>query len=114
MAIDEGTNEETDRPNVTITNNVNFDSPRQRYRHSWRKVTTDSFDIDITRRTIYGFNEWKEHLTLTKILDTLRKDGTFKGKQTLLQRLMREMGFKYERVDDRRYYYEQPIITTYH
>ena len=75
-----------------------------------RKVTTDSFDIDTIRRTIYGFNERKEHLTVTKLLDTLRKDGTFKGKRTLLQRLMREMGFKYKRVDDRRYYYEQPHI----
>ena len=109
MTVDEGTKEKTDRPNVThptITNNVNFDSPRQRYRHSRQKVTTDSFDIDIIRRTIYGR---KEHLTLTKLLDTLRKDGTFKGKRMLLQRLMREMGFKYKRVDDR-HYYEQPHI----
>ena len=80
MIVDGGSIEETDRPNTQlITDTVNFDSPLQRYRHSRRKVTTDSFDIDIIRRTIYGFNERKEHLTLTKLLDTVRKDGTFKG-----------------------------------
>ena len=45
--------------------------------------------------TRYTFHEQKEHLTITKLLKTLRDDRLFNGQR---------------KVDDRRFYYEQPHI----
>ena len=46
-----------------------------------------------------------------KLLKILRDNGLFKGRRTkLLQLLKDELGFKYKKVDDRRYFYEQPHI----
>ena len=73
-------------------------------------MTPDRFDIDAIRRKIYTFYERKEHLTITKLLKSVRDDGLFNGKRTMLRLLLKELGFKYKKVDDRRYYYEQPHI----
>ena len=71
-------------------------------------MTPDRLDIDAIRRKIYTFYEWKEHLTITKLLKSVCDDGLFNGKRTMLRLLLKELGFKYKKVDDRRYYYEQP------
>lgn len=40
----------------------------------------------------------------------LESDGLFKGKRTSLHQLLREMGFGYRRVNNKRHYYEQTKI----
>ena len=49
-------------------------------------------------------------MTVTKLLKTLQDNGLFNGKKTSLRQLLHDIGFKYKKVDDRRYYYEQPYI----
>ena len=109
---------DTDTPQTTATTTPTqgqsthfFKSPKTRYRTSRKKVITDSFDLDAIRRKIYNFNERKEHLSICKLLKTLQDDGLFNGRRTKLLKLLKdELGFKYKKVDDRRYYYEQPHI----
>ena len=40
----------------------------------------------------------------------VQDDGIFNRGKTLLKRLLHDIGFKYKKVDDRQYYYEQPHI----
>ena len=60
---------------------ITFPSPQQRYRQSRKSVTLDRFDIDAIRRKIYTFYERKEHLTITKLLKSVRDDGLFNGNE---------------------------------
>ena len=92
------------------TTNMIFESPRRRYRHSRKRVTPDRFDKDAVRRKIYDLYEQKQHVTVTKLLKTLQDNGLFNGRKTSLRQLLHDIGFKYKKVDDRRYYYEQPHI----
>ena len=55
--------------------------------------------------------ERKEHVTLPKLLTVLKDDGLFSGGRTKLRLLLKDMGFRYRKQDNRRYYYEQPRIT---
>ena len=66
--------------------------------------------MDAIRRKIYNFYERKEHLNTYKLLKTLKQDGIFNGKRTKLLQVLKELGFHYKKVDDRRFYYEQPAI----
>lgn len=40
----------------------------------------------------------------------LKRNGLFCGKKTSLHRLLKEMGFNYKRVNNKRRYYEEPRI----
>ena len=40
----------------------------------------------------------------------MKRNGLFGGKKTSLHRLLKEMGFSYKRVNNKRHYYEQPRI----
>ena len=104
----EGQGQDTTQEREQAT--VIFESPARRYRHSRRKVQPDTFDIDAIQRKIYDFYERKEHLTIVKLLKMVQDDGIFNGGKTLLIKLLHDLGFKYKKVDDRWYYYEQPHI----
>ena len=84
-----------------------FESLRRRYRHSRKRVTPDRFDKDVVRQKI--FDLYKQ-MTVTKLLKILQDNGRFNGRKTSLQQLLHGIGFKYKKVDDRQYYYEQPHI----
>ena len=68
-------------------------SPSKRYEKS-RCLLVDDFDREAIRRRVYKCYEAKEHVTLTKLLNYLKKDGVFHGERTTLHRLLKEMGFK--------------------
>ena len=93
-----------------VQDKLTFPSPQQRYRQSRKTVTPDRFDIDAIRRKICTFYEWKEHLTITKLLKSVRDDGLFNGQRTMLRLLLKDLGYKYKKIEDRQYYYEQAHI----
>ena len=43
-------------------------------------------------------------------MTVLKDDGLFSGRRTKLRLLLKDMGFRYRKQDNRRYYYEQPRI----
>ena len=83
-----------------------YKSPSKCYKVLREKIVVDSFDRDAIRREIYAIYEQKEHVTLPKLMEKLKNKELFHGKKTKLATLLKEMGFSYRKMDDRRYYYE--------
>jgi len=74
----------------------------------------DDFEVAAIRRTIHDFYDRKEYPTLKKLLSVLITKGLFKGHPTTLWKLLRKIGFRYRKVNDKRYVYEQPRIIAWH
>ena len=87
-----------------------FTSPSKRYKKPRERLAVDSFDTDAIRRTVHTFYENKEYPTLDKLLRVLKEKELFKGGRISLWKLLRKIGFRYRKVDDKRYVYEQPRI----
>ena len=77
-------------------------SPKKRYEKSRQRVVADDFDRDAIRRKIHRMYEEKKHLTLTVIRQILRADDLFSGGQTSLAKLLKDKGFSYKRVNNKR------------
>ena len=78
-------------------------SPKKRYEKPRQRVFADDFDRDAIRRNIHRMYEEKRHLTLTIILEALREDDLFSGGRTSLAKLLKDMGFGYKKINNKRY-----------
>lgn len=87
-----------------------FSSPPKRYKVDRRRIVVDDFDVEAVRRIVHDFYREKKYPTLDLILAAVREKGVFTGERVTLWRLIRKMGFKYKKVNDKRYIYEQPRI----
>ena len=87
-----------------------FTSPNKRYTESREHVDVDAFDTDGIHRTVYEFYDKKEYPTLDKLLQVLKDKMLFKGGRIALWKLFRKIAFRYKKVNDKRYVYEQPHI----
>ena len=75
----------------------------------------DDFDCDAIRRTVHEFYVKKEYSILDKLLQILKEKELFTGGCISLWKLLRKIGFRYKKVNDKRYVYEQPkIILQWH
>ena len=70
----------------------------------------DDFDCDAIRRTVHEFYAKKEYPTLDKLLQILKEKELFTGGRISLWKLLRKIGFRYKKVNDKHYVYEQPKI----
>ena len=87
-----------------------FSSPAKRYNRDRKKFVMDDFDTEALRRTIHDFYREKRYPTLDSILEAARGKGLFQGERVTLWRVLRKMGFKHKKVNDKSYIYEQPRI----
>ena len=87
-----------------------FSSPVKRYTIDRKKIVMDDFDTEALRSAVHEFYNEKKYPTMDSLLSAVKKKGIFSGERTTLWRVMRKMGFKYKKVDDNRYIYEQPRI----
>ena len=71
----------------------------------------DDFDVEAICRLVHDFYRKKKHPTLDSLLLALKEKGLFGGERAILWRILRKMGFKHKKVNDKRYIYEQPSIT---
>ena len=55
--------------------------------------------------------ENNEQVTLTKLLKVVREDQLFFGQRTKLTEVLKQMGFHHKKVNNMRYYYEQPKMS---
>ena len=85
-----------------------FCSPAKRYKLDRKKIVLDDFDTDALRRTIHEFYSEKKYPTMDSLLSAVKEKGIFSEERTTLWRVIRKMGFKYKKVNDKRYIYEQP------
>ena len=70
----------------------------------------DNFDTEALRSAVHEFYSEKKYPTMDSLLSAVKEKGIFSGERTTLWRVMRKMGFKYKKVNDKRYIYEQPRI----
>ena len=87
-----------------------FCSPAKRYKLDRKKIVLDDFDTEALRRAIHEFYSEKKYPTMDSLLSAVKEKGIFSGERTTLWRVIRKMGFKYKKVNDKRYIYEQPRI----
>ena len=87
-----------------------FSSPAKRYKIDRKKIVMDNFDTEALRSTVHEFYSEKKYRTMDSLLLAVKEKGIFSGEHTTLWRVMRKMGFKYKKVNDKRYIYEQPRI----
>ena len=87
-----------------------FQPPAKRFKVSRKKIVVDRFGWDAIRHKIYEMYSRKEHITLDKLLPILRDADLFDGKRTVLREILKDMGFNYKKIDNRRHYFEQPRI----
>ena len=87
-----------------------FKTPQKRYTTDRKQINVDDFDRQAIRRMVHRFYERHEYPTLQSLLDELKARQLFKGGKSTLHKLLREMGFRYRKHENRRYIYEQPDI----
>ncbi|XP_076036265.1 uncharacterized protein LOC143022129 [Oratosquilla oratoria] len=86
-----------------------FSSPKERIRSA--PVTDfDDFDKNVLRRCVVGFYERKEIPTLYKIKEELREKISFDGCLHSLRKVLLQSGFKYAKVDGRKFLMERNHI----
>ena len=52
----------------------------------------------------------EKYPTLDSLLLAVKEKGLFGGERATVWRILRKMGFKHKKVNDKRYIYEQPSI----
>ena len=82
-----------------------FLSPRKRCAAS--VTSLDDFDKCAIRRTVLGFYERHEIPTLQKIQEELKAKISFNGGITSLRKILLEIGFKFAKVDGRKFLMER-------
>ena len=87
-----------------------FTSPPKRYRRERKRIDSDQFDTEALRRTVHEFYREKKYPTLDMLLVAVREKGIFSGERTTLWKILRKMGFKHKKVNDKRYFNEQARI----
>ena len=82
---------------------ASFESPKKRYEKSRQRIVTDDFDRAAICRKIYQLYEERKHLTLKVICSILKADGLFSGERSTLAKLLKNMGFGYKKIKNKRY-----------
>ena len=90
-----------------------FCSPAKRHKLDRKKIVLDDFDTELAtealRRAIYEFYSEKKYPTMDSLLSAVKEKGIFSGERTTLWRVIRKMGFKYKKVNDKRYIYSNLV-----
>ena len=86
-----------------------FLSPRKR-RCAAPVTSLDDFDKCAIRRTVLGFYERHEIPTLQKIQEELKAKISFNGGITSLRKILLEIGFKFAKVDGRKFLMERSDV----
>ena len=82
-----------------------FTSPPKRYRRERKRIDPDHFDTEVLRRTVHEFYRKNKYPTLDMLLVAVRENGILSGECTTLWKILRQMGFKHKKVNDKRYIY---------
>ena len=71
----------------------------------------DDFDRQAIRRAVHSFYERREYPTLSSLLEELKSRELFQVGKSTLHKLLKELGFKYRKNDNKHYILECPDIT---
>ena len=89
-----------------------FESPKKRKRYTVPRfaINVDDFDRAAIRRTVHRMYEQKEYPTLNRLLAKVRASGVFRGGRTTLFLLLKRMGFRYHKMNEKIFFYERRDI----
>ena len=87
-----------------------FTSPAKRYTVDRRTVCLDDFDVEAIRHLVRDFYREKKCPTLDSLLLAVKEKRLFGGERATVWRILRKVGFKHKKVNNKRYIYEQPSI----
>ena len=82
-----------------------FSSPAKRYKIDRKKIMMNDFNTEALWHAVHEFYSEKKYVTMDSLLLVIKEKGIFNGECTTLWRVMRKMGFKYKKVNDKRYIY---------
>ena len=82
-------------------------SPEKRYTASRVQIVLDDFNFEAIRNEVHGR---KEYPTLDSLLGALKDKNLFQGGRTTLWKVLREMGFRHKKYQNKQYIYEQPRV----
>ena len=74
---------------------------RNRYSKTRMRINPDDFDRAAIRRTVHEFYERKAYPTLTTLLASVRQKGVFEGGRTALAMLLKNIGFRHCKRNDK-------------
>jgi hypothetical protein len=86
----------------------------KRSRKSTVPINVDDFDREAIRRVVHRMYEQKENPTLDKLLVKVRDADIFPDGRTTLFLLLKNMGFRYHKLDDKLFYERRDIIQYRH
>ena len=82
-------------------------SPEKRYTASRVQIVLDDFNVEAIRKEVHAFYGRKEYPTLDSLLGVLKNKNLFQGRRTTLWKVLREMGFRHKKYQNKQYIYEQ-------
>ena len=85
-----------------------FSSPAKQYKIDRKKIIMDDFNTEALQRAVHEFYCEKKYPTMDSLLSAVKEKVIFSEERTTLWKVMHKMGFKYKKVNDKRYIYEQP------
>ena len=94
---------------MSALNGAAFSSPAKRYKVDRKIIVLADFDVEALRRVVHEFYSEKKYPTMDSLLSAV-KEKAIHGERTTLWKVLRKMGFKYKKVNDKRYIYERPRI----
>ncbi|XP_068619729.1 uncharacterized protein [Battus philenor] len=94
---------EIDNENETSSTSHKFDTPKKGKAKKEYLLHLDSFDYEIIRRMIYDFHlSFHELPTLNSLKLKLLEAIDFRGSEKTLRRILRQMGFRFKKMEDNR------------
>ena len=85
-------------------------SPEKRYTASRVQIVLDDFNVEAIRKEVHAFYGRKEYPTLNSLLGVLKDKNLFQGGRTTLWKVLREMGFRHKKYQNKQYIYKQPRV----
>lgn len=80
-----------------------FRTPGKKRRGVARVTGLDAFDRSVVKRCVHNFHKTEKELpTIKKIKEKLERDIDFKGSNTSLRTILKNMGFKWRKTQDNR------------
>ena len=87
-----------------------FMSLPKRYKVERKNIILDDFDTEALQRLVHDLYREKKFPTLDSVQVVAKEKGIYRGERVTLWKLLRKMGFKHKKVNDKGYIYEQHRI----
>ena len=85
-------------------------SLKKRYDETRVQLVLNEVDVEGICKEVHEFYQRKEYPTLSSLMEKFKGNNSFKRHHTTLWKILREMGFRYKKHENKKYIYEQPRV----